>query len=93
MRETALTRGILRALNAHPDCKAIKTKGLEVGTPDIVGCYRGQAFLVEVKATAKVTKMQRWRLDEWARAGAVAVVARPDFSVQEFLEGIGEAME
>lgn len=88
MRETILTRRILRALNAHPDCKAIKTKGLEVGTPDIVGCYLGQAFLLEVKTHSPLSKVQSQRLAQWRAVGATCAVAREDFSVREFLESL-----
>ncbi len=88
MRETILTRRILRALNAYPDCKAIKAKGLEVGTPDIFGCYQGQAFLLEVKTTSTVSKAQQQRLSQWRATGATCAVAREDFSVREFIESL-----
>jgi len=91
MRETTLQSRIVEALNATPGCKAVVTCGLESGTPDILGCYRGRAFAIEVKADGhRLTPIQHHRLRQWREAGAYAVVAREDFSVREFLEAIGE---
>lgn len=91
MSEAAQTRTIMKAL-ASAGAKAVKIHGnryTESGTPDIVGCYAGRAFVIEVKtATGKVTAIQDQRRHEWVGAGAVAVVARPSFDVAVFLRRI-----
>lgn len=45
------------------------------GEPDIIGCYRGWMFVLEVKLEYnKPTELQLRRLDEWRLAGAYADV-------------------
>lgn len=91
MRERHLQSRICDALNERPDCKALVTRGLEAGTPDILGCYRCRMFAVEVKRDgAEPTAIQRHRLRQWEAAGAFCTVADEEFSVREFLEAIGE---
>ena len=82
MRESTLVRNMLQTLNSYPDCKAIKVHGSEFtesGTPDIIGCWRGRMFVIEVKATktGKPTAIQQTRLAQWRAAGAVARVMQP----------------
>ncbi len=90
MMENVLVRRIKDALNAHPEIKAIKIHGspmMEIGTPDIMGCYNSQTFLFEVKTDdGKVSNIQLKRLGEWAATGAVAYVIR---SVDEAFEKLG----
>jgi hypothetical protein len=91
VREGNLQGRICDALNEHPHCKAVITRGLEAGTPDILGCRRGRMFAVEVKSGgAGPTAIQRHRLRQWEDAGAFCTVADEEFSVREFLEAIGE---
>ena len=59
MSETAITRRILRAINARPDAKAIKLHGsgwMEVGTPDIHATVAGRSFWLEVKRPGETAK-------------------------------------
>jgi len=94
MREATLQARILRRLKAADGCKALVTHGLEVGTPDILGSYRGRALAIEVKTGGNcITKVQGVRLREWRDAGAFAVVAREGFDVTEFLEAIREEVD
>lgn len=76
--ESTITKGILFCLNRIEQCKAIKIHGSvyqEVGTPDIIGSYRGMMFLLEVKRPGcEVTEIQAYRLKEWGRTGALARV-------------------
>lgn len=92
MRERALQSRILRTLNARPDCKALNIPGgprMESGTPDILGCYRGQAFAIECKVGgAEPTPLQEHRLRQWAGGGAVTVVAGEDFDAEDFLRSL-----
>lgn len=49
------------------------------GVPDIVGCYQGHFFAIEVKAGRnKPTPLQQKNLDEIAAAGGIAWVVNED---------------
>ncbi len=88
--ESLLVRRILKALNDHPRIKAIKIHGsvyMEIGTPDIVGCFNSQTFLFEVKTDdGKISNIQLKRLGEWSATGAIAYVIR---SVDEAFDKLG----
>lgn len=76
MRESTLVSKIKKALEAE-GCKVIKIHGspnMEAGTPDLIGCYKGQCFVLEVKkdASHKPTDLQMLRLHQWWDAGALA---------------------
>ena len=90
MKESVLVNRLLKRLNAAPNCKAIKYHGSlfsRAGEPDLVGSYRGQAFVIEAKVEKnKPTRLQRRRLKEWERSGAVSAIAREDFDVTAFLK-------
>ena len=46
------------------------------GEPDIIGCYKGRAFAIEVKQPGQAPFAVQWvRLLEWHKAGAVVGVA------------------
>lgn len=67
---------ILSYLNSLPNSKAINIHGSvfsERGTPDIVGCIGSRFIAFECKRTddEDLTKIQKWRLCEWIKAGAV----------------------
>jgi len=76
--EAQYTQRLLLAMNLWPDCKAIKMPGgprLETGTPDVVGCIAGHAFLLEIKiAGGDATAIQQHRLMQWSEAGAYVSV-------------------
>lgn len=80
MNESALTRKILKDLNAAEGVCAVKHHGgafSTAGEPDIYGSCAGRAFLIEVKVGRNMpTKIQRARMRQWARAGANVGVAR-----------------
>ena len=88
MTEALLVRRILKALR-QAGAVAVKYHGSAfgtAGTPDILGCFRGRAFALEVKLRGRektVTPLQAKRLREWRTAGAVAEVVT---SVEEALE-------
>lgn len=92
MSEAATTRQILHALRALPECWAEKTHGSAfsaAGTPDILGCYRGRGFALEVKAPrGRVTLIQSRMLARWEAAGAAVAVVR---SLDDALAAIGAA--
>jgi len=63
--------------------KVLKTTppGVEDGTGDLLGAYRGRSLHFEVKKgpKEKATKIQQHRCKEWKKAGAVSgVVDSPD---------------
>lgn len=67
---------VLRYLNSIPNSKAINIHGSvfsERGTPDIIGCISGRMVAFECKrdTTESPTSIQRWRLAEWLKAGAI----------------------
>ena len=89
MLERTIVAKIKRALEAE-GCKVIKVHGsptMEAGTPDLIGCYRGRCFVLEVKRDEKypATALQLRRLDEWQAAGAKAAVV---WTVDQALEVI-----
>ena len=92
MRESALVVKTLFDMN-RMGCMAVKLHGSIYGggQPDVVGCYRGRAFAVEVKVGGRrLTRLQQVTLDRWRAAGAVAVVADEEFDVAQFLEALAE---
>ena len=67
---------VLHYLNSIPNSKAINIHGSvfsERGTPDIIGCISGRMVAFECKrdTTESPTSIQRWRLAEWLKAGAI----------------------
>ena len=52
--------------------KVIKTEG--GGEPDLIGVWRGVPYAIEVKQPGKKpTPLQLHRLEQWRRAGAIAM--------------------
>lgn len=78
--ESAIVKRIVRRLEREPGCWLIKTHGSVMGrrgVPDILGCYMGRMFALEVKRpeVGKVSESQRHEMGKLANAGAfVAVV-------------------
>lgn len=92
MRERTLIGRVLRRLNGLGFCKAVKVHGsafTEVGTPDIFGCYRGRAFLIEVKTpVGTTTKIQRRRQFEWQMAAAQVATISDLNDLEVFVRGL-----
>ena len=81
---------VLRYLNALPRSKAINTHGsvfFERGTPDVLGSISGRMVAFEAKRDTKerLRQIQRWRLSQWAAAGAVTGVVTSVEDVQRIL--------
>jgi hypothetical protein len=78
--ERSIVRDILKVLNGLDECVCRKLHGgayTTTGDPDLYGCFKGSMFVFEAKAPGgKVTKMQRYRLEQWAKAGAITGVVR-----------------
>lgn len=61
------------------------------GVPDIIGCYEGQFFGIEVKTPAtrgNVSKLQHHNLDKIVETGGRALVAWELDQVKDFFEGL-----
>jgi sulfite reductase beta subunit-like hemoprotein len=90
--ERQITTAILRALNKLPGCYARKTFGGAyggAGWPDIVACYKGRLFMLEVKRPGgKATPLQLRELERWAATGARCRIVTSVFEAMEFVEGL-----
>ena len=80
VREKGVRTAILKVLNSTPCCYAVGFPGTEMrrGQPDLFVCYRGQLFVLEVKAPGAkgATKLQKENIKKWQAAGATALVVR-----------------
>lgn len=61
------------------------------GWPDIVGCYAGRAFLIEVKRPGgKPTPLQDAEMKKWAAVKARVLVTYSVDDVAQFMAGYHE---
>lgn len=59
------------------------------GVPDIVGCFRGQFFGIEVKrADGKLSELQKIHIERIKKAGGIGLVARSVEEVEECLHSM-----
>jgi hypothetical protein len=57
------------------------------GVSDLIGCYRGKALAIEVKSGKdKLTDAQSKFLENWRRAGGIALEARSIKEVADALD-------
>jgi hypothetical protein len=77
--ESDLSRDVIEYLNGVPQCWAYKSHGgayQRAGIPDIVGCYKGRFFGVELKVRDKYpSALQRKTLQEIRDVGGLAITA------------------
>ena len=74
--ESAIQLRIIAALRSA-GAYVTKFSAGDVGTPDLLVCYQGRFFGMEVKQPKNYpTKIQRHRLEQIALAGGVGVVVR-----------------
>jgi penicillin-binding protein-related factor A (putative recombinase) len=89
--ESSITKRILGYLNRIEGCIAEKIHGnafTKSGTADINACYKGKCIKIEVKTSDhgnKTSKLQERYLRNWAKAGAICVVA---YSLREVEDAI-----
>jgi hypothetical protein len=82
---------IKRVLNSLPDCWHFSPMMIgygRKGIPDIIGCYRGMFFAIEVKAPGKIDNTTPWQERELAAihaAGGVDLVLDSAIGVKEIL--------
>ncbi len=93
MRESSLTRSILKALQRRGGFwfKVHGHPGQRRGIPDIIGVYQGRFFGLEVKVpgrATRVTELQSYILDQIREAGGVADVITSADEAIKLLEEI-----
>ena len=67
---------ILKYLKKLPDCWAVKIIAAnERGCPDILGCFKGNFFAIEVKETGCITAIQRTQFLKISKADGAYLVA------------------
>lgn len=75
--ESGIQSRILKALH-EAGFKALNVHGspyTEAGSPDIIACLNGRCWVIEVKTpTGELSNIQKVRLEEWYRAGAICCV-------------------
>lgn len=93
VNEDVITERIIRFLRMLPNGWAKKTHGSQFtsGDPDIVACVNGRAIQLEVKRRVGMTAspIQRAKLTQWERAGALVGVVASVEEVRALLEGAG----
>ena len=85
---------ILKYLNSLPNSKAINIHGSvfsERGSPDVIGCVNGNMVCFECKRdyTEDLERLQKWRLCEWIKAGAIVGGVSDLWHVQYILQLMG----
>jgi hypothetical protein len=90
--EAAVTKSIRSALKCVGATlwhyKHFGGLGAEKGIPDIIGCYKGRFFAIEVKRESGgvVSEHQERQIEAIRRAGGIAIVAR---NAQEVYDALG----
>ena len=86
--ESAIQSRIVAALRKRGAYVAKFSAG-DVGTPDLLICYEGRFFGMEVKQPKRYpTKIQRHRLEQITLAGGVGIVVR---SVDDAMDALDSA--
>lgn len=91
MKESEIVNEIRTYLKGVPGCFFWKEHGGMYGTagiPDIICCYRGRFYGLEVKTeVGKPTKLQKATIRKINEAGGTAVVVRSVDEVKNILGG------
>lgn len=91
MGEGYLSTRIIKWINSQPGCRAIKMHSgphQGRGEPDIFASIRGRMMVVETKLPGKggtITQIQRYMLQQWRSAGAMASSATTLEEVQSIV--------
>ena len=93
MRESSLTRSILKALQRRGGFwfKVHGRPGQRRGIPDIIGCYKGRFMGLELKVPDrrdKVTELQKQVLEEISQAGGIGQVVTSRGEVLQVLDEV-----
>lgn len=65
------------------------------GVPDLIGCYEGRFFAIEVKTPKtrnNVSKLQEYNIDKIYEAGGQAIVKYDTEELLEFLRGLHDTI-
>jgi hypothetical protein len=90
MLEKKIVEKIKKYLLSLPRCYVMKVHGSQftTGQPDLIGCFDGRSFCLEVKQPGKkATPLQEKRLREWSEAGALTGVVTSVDEVREVVYG------
>lgn len=91
MTEQQLQKKMVNYLEAN-DCYVVKVvSATRAGVPDILGCYEGVFFGIEVKLPKtrnNVSKLQEYNLDKIVASGGRSLVAWEVEQVEEFIRGL-----
>jgi len=91
MSEQQIQRKIIKYLESE-GCYVVKVvSATKSGVPDILGCYEGLFFGIEVKTPKtcnNVSKLQEYNLDKIREADGHSLVAWSVEQVEEFLSGL-----
>ena len=91
MSEQQIQRKIIKYLESQ-GCYVVKVvSATKSGVPDIIGCYEGVFFGIEVKTPKtrnNVSKLQEYNLDKIREADGHSLVAWEVEQVEEFIQGL-----
>lgn len=91
MTEAQIQKKIITYLEKE-GCYIVKViSASKSGVPDILGCYEGIFFGIEVKTPTtsnNVSKLQEYNLDKIVSCGGQSLVAWELEQVEEFLRGL-----
>jgi len=91
MTEQQIQKKIVNLLEQE-GCYVVKVvSATKAGVPDILGCYEGMFFGIEVKkpdTMNNVAKLQEYNLEKIRLAGGNSMVACSTDGIAEFLRGL-----
>lgn len=91
MSEQQIQKKIINYLESQ-GCYVVKVvSATRSGVPDILGCYEGVFFGIEVKTpktASNVSKLQEYNLDKIREADGHSLVAWEVEQVEEFISGL-----
>jgi Holliday junction resolvase len=91
MKEQDIQRKIIKWLEAN-DCYVVKVVAAsKSGVPDIIGCWGGIFFGIEVKTpktAGNVSRLQEYNLDRIRECGGHSCVAWSVEQVEDFIKGL-----
>lgn len=89
--ESKIQKKIITYLESQ-GCYTVKViSASKAGVPDIIGCYEGVFFGIEVKTHTtrnKVSKLQEYNLDKIRESGGHSIVAWDVEQVEDFIGGL-----
>ena len=91
-KKHALQRRVLARLASEPECWAVKLHSSpfqRAGLPDVVGCWRGRLFALELKGEEKElpSPRQQYELNAIRRAGGATAVIHRFEELEEWWHG------